>query len=42
MKNEKTKKKIIIFLDEMAGPAAIDGRGIIGKKALDSFKETLK
>ena len=42
MKNEKTKKKIIIFLDEMAGPAAIDGRGIIGKKALDSFKETFE
>ncbi len=42
MKNEKTKKKIIIFLDEMAGPAAIDGRDIIGKKALDSFKETFE
>ena len=34
-KNEKTKKKLIIFLDEMAGPAAIDSSDIIGKKALE-------
>jgi len=41
-KNAKTKKKLIIFLDEMAGPAAIDGRDIIGKKALESFQETFE
>lgn len=42
VKNEKTKKKLIIFLDEMAGPAAIDSSDIIGKKALESFKETFE
>ena len=39
-KNDTNKKQLIIFLDEMAGPAGIDNNDIIGKKALKSFQET--
>ncbi len=35
-------KKLIIFLDEMAGPAAIDSNEDIGKKALKTFQETFE
>lgn len=42
VKNELENKTLIIFLDEMAGPAAIDGSDTIGKKALESYKETFK
>ncbi len=42
VKNEIAKKKLIILLDEMVGPAAIENRHKMGKKALESFKETFE
>ena len=38
----KEKRKLIIFLDEMIGYGAINSKSKYGKKALESYQNTLK
>lgn len=41
-KRNTSEKRLIIFLDEMVGPAVIDNHNEIGKKVLKSFQETFE